>query len=411
MKKHTFVAIAVLVLMFMLAVPAFSQTNYSYKSEHYTVTTGVSDEFTRKTAAFLEAFYDLYSGYLHFDPKDQPATMQVVIYGNAGSYQAALEGLIGESRSSFVFLQYSDPKKSKLLGYYPEDPDTLNKKLIHHGFVQYIKTFVPNPPLWLQKGFAVYFENCVYDEVADKVVFHPNYSWVDTLREKLSVDPSLTDSEVLIPVNNLLYLDQDTAVQNLEAFYSQTWGMIDFLIHSEKKDYNRLLWDSISALSATGSLEDNQKAIVRDSFEWVDRDSLVSDFVVYIDSLRTFPDLISDGIDAYSSEDLDAAEASFQKAVSLRADHYVPLYYLGLIYYNRGEYSMAEYYYLQAVKNNGHADLLYYALGVNAYADSRLDDSTFYLKQAVDAEGSYSDRASELMKEIASTAEESGGAM
>jgi hypothetical protein len=72
---------------------------------------------------------------------------------------------------------------------------------------------------------------------------------------------------------------------------------------------------------------------------------------------------------------------------------------------------MAEYYYLQAVKNDGHEDLLYYALGVNAYADSRMEDSSFYLKQAVDAAGSYSKMASELMEEISASSAETGGAM
>jgi tetratricopeptide (TPR) repeat protein len=187
--------------------------------------------------------------------------------------------------------------------------------------------------------------------------------------------------------------------------------MIDFFLHSEKKIYNRLLWDSISALSPASSLEENQKSVVESSFEWVDRESLIADFIAYVDSIKTFPDLVAEGIKSYAEGDLDSAEASFQNAAVLRADHYVPLYYLGLIYYNRGEYSMAEYYYLQAVKNDGHEDLLYYALGVNAYADSRMEDSSFYLKQAVDAAGSYSKMASELMEEISASSAETGGAM
>jgi len=67
---------------------------------------------------------------------------------------------------------------------------------------------------------------------------------------------------------------------------------------------------------------------------------------------------------------------------------------------------MAEYYYLSAVKKDGNSDLLYYALGVNAMADNRLEDSSFYLEQAVENEGPYSDKASKLIDEVKSRSDE-----
>jgi len=397
LKKYTLFA----AVLFCLPVfSGFAQNTYTYKSEHYMVVSGISEEFSQETARFMEGFFDLYTGYLHFDPESLDTVLKVRILADKAAYDTYLEGVIKSTRSSFVYLQYPDPKRSELIGYRTSPEETFHKKLIHHGFVQYIKSYIANPPLWLQKGFAVYFENCSYDPSTGKVTFNPNHSWVETLRGKISQDPTLSNPELFIPVQNLLYIDQDSATRNLEAFYAQSWGLVDFLIHSAEKNYNRLLWDAIAALEDSATMTDNENNVVSRSFEWVAKDQLVADFVDYMQTLPTFPDLVQKGIDAYAMGDLESSEKAFQQAVSLRQDHYVPYYYLGLIYYNRGEYSMAEFYYLSAVKNDGHADLVYYALGVNAFADSRMDDSTFYLSQSVEAGGSYSSMASELLEEI-----------
>ena len=400
MKK---LIIYTLVCIGLLTVPvfnAYSQNVYTYSSDHYVLVSGISEEFSEDTASLLEGFFKLYTGYLHFDPKNLKAPMKVRIFADKTSFDSYLANYIDGNRSSFVFLQYPDPKRSELIAYRTTPQETFQRKLVHHAFVQYIKSFIPNPPLWIQKGFAVYFENCTYDTSTKTASFRPNHAWVATLRQKLNEDSSLSNPEVFIPVRNLLFLDQTAALQNLEAFYAQSWGLIDFLIHSEKKAYNRLLWDAVAALETDADMSVNEQQVVARSFEWVAKDTLVEDFVEYILTLPTFPDLVQSGIDSYSMGRLEESEKYFQQALELRQDHYVPHYYLGLIYYNRGEYSMAEFYYLSAAKKNGSTDLIYYALGVNAYADNRIDDSTFYLSQSIDAAGSYSSLASELAEEI-----------
>ncbi|MFW6207944.1 MAG: DUF1570 domain-containing protein [Spirochaetota bacterium] len=397
-----------LILLFLIPAAAlYSQSTYSYQSDHYSVTTQVNQDFTENTAEFMEAFFDLYSSYLHFDPEEIEQPMKVRIFNSKESYDSFLQNVLGETRSSFVFLHYSDPKKSELVGYNIDDQTTLHKKLIHHGFTQYIKTFIPNPPLWIQKGFAVYFENSTYDAEKNTAVYHPNLAWVPALREKLRQDASLSDPEVFIPVSTLLFIDQETAGSRIESFYAQVWGIVHFLIHSEKKAYNRVIWDALSALDPQATMRTNENRVVDSAFEWVNKDALISDFVSFMQALKTFPDLIQTGIDAYAQGEYERAEKAFTDAKSLRTDHYVPDYYLGLISYNRGEFSMAEYHYLSAVKKDGNSDLLYYALGVNAMADNRLEDSSFYLEQAVENEGPYSDKASKLIDEVKSRSEES----
>jgi len=405
-RIHKSVLCWLVLLLLIPAVSIFGQNTYNYRSDHYSVTSQVNQAFTEDTAAFMEAFFDLYTSYLHFDPEQIEQPLQVRIFNNKSAYDSFLQKVLGETRSSFVFLHYREAAKSELVGYYLEDQTALHKKLTHHGFTQYLKTFVPNPPLWIQKGFAVYFENSTYDSEKQTAVFHPNHAWVPTLREKLRRDASLSDSEVFIPVSSLLYLDQNTAGQKIEAFYSQVWGMVHFFIHSEKKSYNRLIWDAISALDPNAGMRTNENRVVKLAFEWVNKDSLISDFVNFMNELKTFPDLIQMGIDAYAQGEYEQAEEAFSQAKSLRSDHYVPDYYLGLISYNRSEFSMAEYHYLSAVKKDGNSDLLYYALGVNAMADNRLEDSNFYLEQAVETGGPYSEKASELRDQVQARSEE-----
>src|SRR6056297_1058018 len=233
-RIHTSLLGFLILLVLTPAATVYGQSSYNYRSDHYSVITQVNQEFTEDTAAFLEAFFDLYTSYLHFDPDKIEYAMKVRIFSTKSAYDNFLQNVLGESRSSFVYLHYNDPKKSELVGYYLEDQATLQKKLIHHGFTQYLKSFVPNPPLWMQKGFAVYFENSTYDSEMQSTVFHPNHSWVPALRQKLRQDASLSDPEVFIPVTTLLYINQDTAGQKVESFYAQVWGMVHFLIHSEK---------------------------------------------------------------------------------------------------------------------------------------------------------------------------------
>jgi tetratricopeptide (TPR) repeat protein len=105
-------------------------------------------------------------------------------------------------------------------------------------------------------------------------------------------------------------------------------------------------------------------------------------------------------MDAYAAGKLEKASEAFNESLELRKDHYVPYYYLGLINYDRGDYSMAEYHYHTALDSGGEAPLINYALGVNAYADNRLEDARRYLQKSLDAGDSYADRVQALRKKI-----------
>jgi tetratricopeptide (TPR) repeat protein len=378
----------------------FAQESASHSSEHYSVVSRVGGDHAAKTADMLEAFFELFESYMHFDPEELSAPLRVRIFDSKQDYNEYLDSVIEEQRDSFVFIQYSDPAKSELVGFYEGDDDLYRRRLIHHGFVQYLKAFIPNPPLWLQKGFAVYFEGSQYKSSEKKAEFAHNYDWVTTLRTLLREAEQTEGDTRLIPVNSLLYLDSEAANKDLEAFYAQVWGTIEFLAHSEQEQYNRLLWDAISALSPDASQKENEQRVVDQAFSWVPREQLTEDYVEYVQGIKTFPELVRNGMDAYAGERLDKAQSAFKEALGLRKNHYVPYYYLGLINYDKGDYSMAEYYYQSALEAGGEAPLINYALGVNAYADNRLGDADRYLQKSLQAGDNYSDRVKKLQEKI-----------
>ena len=102
-----------------------------------------------------------------------------------------------------------------------------------------------------------------------------------------------------------------------------------------------------------------------------------------MDDLKTFPELVQEGIALYSRGDFKESEVSFNKALNLRKNHYIPYYYLGLIKYTEQDYSMSDYFYSQALDRNGAPGLIYYARGITAYSAEDLDSAREYLDTVV----------------------------
>lgn len=365
-------------------------------SDNYRVFSEVSLAHAQETADMLDAFLALYNEYMHFDLEALETKLKVRIFANKTNFDSYLSTLIPQKRDSFVYLQYKDLAKSELLGFYMDD-DSFEKAVVHHGFIQFLKAFVPNPPLWLQKGFAVYLEKSEYDPEAAVAIFKENLVWVKTVKSIAAFESGYA----LIELPELLKIDVDSANMAIESFYAESWALVSFLADSGKKQYNRMLWDSLSVMSEEATMAANSDIIVDDVFGWVTTDQFYADFQEYIDSVKTFPELVKDGMAFYADGDLEAAESSFLKAIGRNENHDIPYYYLGLINYANNDYSLAEYYYLTSQQMGGELGLTYYALGVNAYADNRFDVATDYLKKASDADPfGYGEKTSALLSKI-----------
>lgn len=388
MKRVLFAAVVVLVGL--VSTPAFAQTaqTFEYQSNSYHVVSHVDAAHAQQVAHRLEAMAQLYNTHFRFPMEDLSTRMRVRIFADKQQYDAYLRRVLNETREGFVYLHYRDLAKSELVGYQNE---TLGRSFVHQAFVQYLRAFIANPPLWLREGFAVYFEAVEYDADFDAAIYRENLAWLETLRS--IVERGGTS----FTLESLLALSIDEARTRVDEFYPIAWGMVSYLLNTSQPEVNRILWDSISALDPNASLAENGSRVYRQAFRWADPEGLVEGFVDYVTQRRSFRGWVEYGAEQYGAGNMDGAERAFVQAIALNGTNYVPYYYLGLINYERQNYELADYYYQSALSRGADESITLYALGVNAYAANRFEDAISYLEMTIERDPAFRDRAENIL--------------
>ncbi len=373
----------------------FGQNMYEAQTELYRVLSSVSPEHARETAAAADALARLYNEYFRFDLDTLPSRMNVRIFADRADFDRHLNRIIGETRNEPVYLHFTDHARSELVGFVMDDFEQFRASLTHQSVIQFMRAFVQNPPLWLREGFAVYFEDSYYDPDRGEAVFRANTSWLETLQSLI------TGSGPVMPLAEVLSADVSSARAQLDTFYPQTWGMITFLTGSEDRQHNRMLWDAIAALEPQASLQENINLIHRRVLRWVDTDELITDFSEFVIGMRSFRQLVEQGIEYYGRGEYESAEAQFRHAIRLRDDNHVPYYYIGLILYNQGDFDRADEYFRVALERGAPEALVFFARGVNAFANDMFDDAVQFLERASDRDpAAFGDRAEQLITRI-----------
>lgn len=381
----------------LLAFPLFAQdTSYVYESEHYRVRSYVSVEQAEQLAVQLEALAVLYNDFFHFDLDDLGHKLRVQVFADKAGFDTYVSRLIGETRSEFVYLHYSDATRSELVGFASDDK-AVAASVPHQAFIQFFRAYVANPPLWLREGFAVYFEATEYDDNFKAAVNRENLSWLETIKDILFGDRA---AEALSP-EQILASNVETAKRNIEVFYPESWALVNYLLNSTIKAHNRILWDSIAALKPNASLEENSANVVKAAFQWVPQEDLFESFVTYFDQKLTYKELIEAGVAAYDTKNLGAAESYFVQAIDRRDDSFVPHYYLGLINYDRGNFDLAKYNYQTALDMGADPALTLYALGVNAFAGNVYEEAETFLQQSSELDPeNFGDKVAQILERI-----------
>ncbi|MCK4541014.1 MAG: hypothetical protein KAU17_02150 [Spirochaetales bacterium] len=385
--------VVILILLITLGFSLFGQASDLYVSEgiYYLVFSGKSQEEADEVGIILDAYITFLNDFLHFDLASFEVKLRLRLLADRSSFESYVSRYVTNLEDSFLYIQYSDPNRSELVGYLTEG---VNTTLLHHSTIQFLKSFIPHPPLWIQKGLALYYEDSLYDAEKDSFSFTENRGWIPTMKKAL-------DEDSLISLQDLLSISFDSASRNVNVFYAQSWGLVSFLIGSSNQKYNRILWDSIQVLSPDATQVKNENSIILGSFAWVNTSTLEDDYKVYLSNLKTLGDLLTEGAEYYSNEMLSEAESAFAQALSMEDTNPAAFYYLGLINYDRKEFALAEYFYQASLQNGGAPGIAYYALGVNAYADNRPSDAKDYLAKVLemDPEG-YGVQAGKLLEEI-----------
>jgi tetratricopeptide (TPR) repeat protein len=361
----------------LAAASAAPATGGQTISDHYSVIADEGKDQADALSRQLEAYFGLFDSIFHFPADQTAAKLNVREFKDKAGFDDYLKQIVGDTRDDFVYLQYSTPQRSELLLFPKPDPD-FSESLAHQAFVQYIRAYIPNPPLWLREGFAVWFESARWDDKAGKLKFPENLAWLATAK-------SLKNKNLLMPLDKLLTIGQDEARSELDVFYPQAWALVSFLVNSSDKGYNRLLWDSIAAMRKDASLEENQAAVASIVKTWYGVDNADKALAAYLDGRKTFAELVEDGVKAYANQSWDDAAKAFGAAADIDKDSYIPQYYLGLIAYAKNDFSSAELRYKAALQLGCDPAITNYALGIDAYAQNRLDDARSYLNVAKQA--------------------------
>lgn len=373
----------------------FGQNMYEAQTEHYRVLSSVSAEHAQETATAAEALAHLYNEYFRFEMDELPTRMTVRIFADRRDFDRHLTRIIGETRDEPVYLHFTDHARSELVGFVMDDFDQYRASLTHQSVIQFLRAYVHNPPLWIREGFAVYFEDSYYDEERGRAVYRANTAWLETLQDLVA------GTTPIMPLDDVLSADVETARDQLETFYPQTWGMVTFLTGSDDRQHNRMLWDAIGALEPQATLQENISAIERRVLHWVDTDELVTDFANYVTDMRSFRQLVEQGIEDYGQGSYEESEQQFRRALEQRDDNHVPYYYIGLIHYSQGDYETADMYYRNALERGGPEGLMYFALGVNAFASEMFDNAVQFLERASDRDPeAFEQRAQQLIARI-----------
>jgi Flp pilus assembly protein TadD len=144
---------------------------------------------------------------------------------------------------------------------------------------------------------------------------------------------------------------------------------------------------------------ENSLAVMHRFSLWIDFYALDTEFLSYIDSRKTFTELMENGRNAYLAGDMMSAEFSFLAAQNQRPAHYGPYYYLALIYYQEGLYGMAEENYFLSLEFGADEALVYFALGANAVSAGRISDARGWLEKAAAADPArYQARVAEILE-------------
>lgn len=395
MKKWKALTLSPFLLLAVVLNGWTDEAVYEVRSDHYRVVSEVSRAHAEQTADQLEAMMVLYNHHFRFPLNELRSPLRVRVFANRTRYDDYLRRLVDSDGRGFLYLHYGDPVKNELVGYAGESEE-LHASFMHQSFLQFLRTFIANPPLWIREGFAVHFEATRYDPDFGAAHFRENLAWLETL--KLIVSGETPPDP--IPLEKMLSLSLDEARQNVDIFYPQAWGMVNFLVNSPRPETSRILWDSISALSPGASLEENGQTVYSRVIQWVDQDALTEEFLQYVQERRTFRGWLEYAVDAFERGENDEAERGFVQAGTLRDDQYVPFYFLGLINYERGNYALAGHYYQQALERGAEEAVTLYALGLNAYADNRFEDARRYLEMAVRSNPDFRERAEDILRRI-----------
>jgi tetratricopeptide (TPR) repeat protein len=388
---------------FLLTLHVDAQSDKTWNSGHYSFT--YPSEFTgiEAVAESFNVYWSAFNEIFRFNPDTTLKSNRVVILADKKTFDDYLVARIGETRNEFLFLKYPKPEQSELVLYISNpgesgspafDGPALNRQL----YLQYLYSFVSEPPLWIRDGFQAYFEKITYNPVTrhiENTVYSP---WLETAK-KLNADPSrrIGVADILSAV---------TGSYESSRFYPQAWALISFFLNTENAEYQRFLCETCVFLEGdgvynAGSQQENTDLMKTRFTRFNSAEKSDEDFKRYLAGQFTFTELFQSGVTLYNSGSYETARTVLLDALSIRMQDPMLVYYLGLVAYAEKDYEKAETWYRQSLEFGGDNSTVNWALGLNAFADKRYSEARVYIETAKTVNPSrYAEKADRILKSM-----------
>ena len=379
-----------------------AETEQTYTSGHYTFTLPETYTGIEETADALNALWDEFNGYFRFDPTATEGLNRVVILPDKAAFDAYLKDLIGETRNQYVFLKYGQRELSELVlypqadnsGYKAFEGPSLNRQL----FLQFIYSYINEPPLWIRDGFQAYFETISFDTATHAINRGNEIPWLETAK--------LSEADPVRKINAGEILSAVTGSFEAVRFYPQSWAFVTFLVNSEKEEYQRFLHEAFMLLEDNTnynvrSQQENTDAVLDRFIRFNSAKQASADFSLWLSNQHTFNELIQSGVASYNAGNYVIAYNDLMDAIKLRSNDPLANYYLGLVTYAQKDYKNAELWYRKSLEYGGEISTIHWALALNSYADKRYAEARVFLETAKNANPArYASKATDLINSM-----------
>jgi len=365
MKKTAF-----LLIMFS-SILLYGEETFSFQSEHYNVVSHISGSNAELMGFQLESFYSVFNDVFRFSDLEDKLNVQIL--PNVSTFKTFTRTLTGSSYDSYVYIHHQKASERELLIYEGSHEDMIYA-LAYQASIQFIMNHISSPPLWVREGFSVYFSKSSGPELDRKFA-------------------ALKNKENRFTVEKLVTMENSEAASAFTDFRTQAWAFVTFLMTTENKEYTRFLYDTITSLKSSDIETEN---ITED---------LQIGFDEYLNSFLNAQELMNLGIKYYNDGESDLSYQTFAKLTGISPDSWQPLYFLGLLSYDKGEYVTADEWYGKASDKEAPEALMAYVTGLTAWKDERIDEAKGLLSKAARLdEEKYGEKTKPILEYLQRTA-------
>jgi len=198
------------------------------ETEHYVIKTDVSEKAAKNAGKAMEQLYKVFTEIFRPENDKVDSKTEVVIFAKEEDFRR-LAGLdaTGAPKGQLGFFRAMPDGQTQIATYRREGDEfgTMNT-LYHEATHQFLLLVMGGPkkapPLWLNEGLAVYFENSRWENGVFKTGIIPN--------ERLAVLQKALRAGLCVHLADLMKRGKDT----YDALcYSESWSLIYFFIKSD----------------------------------------------------------------------------------------------------------------------------------------------------------------------------------